>query len=65
MATWFGRAEPMSFLEFRDRLCRERGRLVSAVRISVGVATNFADIYRFMCFLQRFADRTVDEIGAP
>ena len=33
------------------------------IRISVGVATNFADVYRFMCFLQGFVDRTVDEIG--
>ena len=35
----------------------------AAIRISVGVATNFADVYRFMCFLQGFVDRTVDEIG--
>ena len=39
--------------------------LVAAIRISVGVATNFADVYRFMCFLQGFVDRTVDEIGQP
>ena len=37
----------------------------AAIRISVGVATNFADVYRFMCFLQGFVDRTVDDIGRP
>jgi hypothetical protein len=33
------------------------GVLPSATRISVGVASNFADAYRFMCFIQRFAGR--------
>jgi hypothetical protein len=33
------------------------GVLPSATRISVGVASNFADVYRFMCFIQRFAGR--------
>ena len=53
----------MSFLELRDRLLAEHDVLVGAVRVSVGVATNFADVYRFMCFMQGFVDRTVDEIG--
>ncbi len=65
MGTWFGRAEPVSFLELRERLLAELGRLVAAVRISVGIASNFADVYRFMCFLQGFTDRSVDEIGRP
>jgi len=65
MARWFGREDAMSFLELRDRLSLEHGRVLSAVRISVGVATNFADVYRFLCFLQQFADRTAAEIGAP
>jgi molybdenum cofactor sulfurtransferase len=63
MRKWFGREEPMSFLELRTELSRVHGRTLSAVRISVGVATNFADAYRFMCFLQRFADQTTDEPG--
>ncbi len=63
MARWFGRSEAMSFLELRDRLCREHDRSISAVRISVGVATNFADVYRLACFLQDFVDRTIDDIG--
>jgi selenocysteine lyase/cysteine desulfurase len=63
MARWFGRADAMSFLELRDRLSAEHGHTLSAVRISVGVATNFADVYRFVCFLQGFADRTASEIG--
>jgi hypothetical protein len=37
--------------------------VVAAVRVSVGVATNFADVYRVMCFLDGLVDRTVDEIA--
>jgi selenocysteine lyase/cysteine desulfurase len=63
MRKWFVRDEPMSFLELRDRLFAEHALLVAAVRVSVGIATTFADVYRFMCFMQGFVDRTVDDIG--
>jgi molybdenum cofactor sulfurtransferase len=63
MRKWFGRGEPMSFLELRERLLVEHDRLVAAIRISVGIATNFTDVFRFMCFLQGFLDRSVGEIG--
>ncbi len=53
----------MSYLELRERLLVEHERFVSTIRISVGVASNFADVFRFMCFLQRFVDRSVNEIG--
>ena len=53
----------MGPLDLREGLLREHDRVLSAIRVSVGVATNFADIYRLMCFLQGFVDRTVDEIG--
>ena len=65
MSPWFGRGAPVSYPEFRDRIRIEHGRLPSAIRISVGVATNFADAYRFLCFLQGFADRSVAEINQP
>jgi hypothetical protein len=29
----------------------------------VGVATNFTDVFRFLCFMQSFVDRSTDEIG--
>jgi selenocysteine lyase/cysteine desulfurase len=63
MRQWFARARPMSFLELRDHLMREHDILVGAVRISVGVASSFTDVYRFMSFVQGFADRTVADIG--
>ena len=65
MRQWFGRGEPVSYLDLRDRLRFEHGRFPSAIRISVGVATTFADAYRFLCFLQAFVDRSVAEIDRP
>jgi selenocysteine lyase/cysteine desulfurase len=62
MQVWFGRAEPVSYAEFRDQIRRRYGRFPSAIRISVGLATNFADVYRLLCFLQQFVDRSVAEI---
>ena len=55
--------EPMSFLDLRQQLFTQYELLVAAIRISVGVATNFVDVFRFMCFIQGFVDRTVDDIG--
>jgi molybdenum cofactor sulfurtransferase len=65
MRKWFGRGEPMSDFDLRDRIWIEHGRLPSAIRISVGLATNFADAYRFLCFLQGFADRSVADLNQP
>jgi selenocysteine lyase/cysteine desulfurase len=62
MAKWFGRDAPVSPADLRAGILWELGRVVAAIRISVGVATNFADVYRFMCFLQGFVDRSVDDI---
>ena len=65
MRPWFGRGKPLSYLDLRDAIRIEHGRLPSAIRISVGVATNFADAYRFLCFLQGFVDRSVADISQP
>jgi molybdenum cofactor sulfurtransferase len=63
METWFGRSEPVWPDELRDGLIRQHDRVLSAVRVSLGLASNFADIYRFACFLQTFVDRTTHEIA--
>ena len=65
MRKWFGHDEPMSDFDLRDRIRIEHGRLPSAIRISVGLATNFADAYRFLCFLQGFADQSVADLNQP
>lgn len=64
MRQYFGRDRALSFLELRSDMLDRYDLLVSAVRASVGIATNFTDVYRFMCFLQGFVDKSVDDIGA-
>ena len=63
MTRWFDRGESMSFDDLRDQMRTEYGVVVGAIRISVGVATNFEDVYRFMTFLHGFVDQTIDEIA--
>jgi selenocysteine lyase/cysteine desulfurase len=63
MRPWFGRAEPLSFLELRSELLDRLDLLVSAVRVSVGAATTFTDVFRFLCFVQGFVGRSVDDVG--
>jgi selenocysteine lyase/cysteine desulfurase len=46
-------------------LMEARGKGVSAVRISTGLATTFADVYRFMAFVAQLRDQSVAELGAP
>ena len=57
MAQAFNRSEAMSFDTFFDWTRTKHGRNPSTIRISVGIATNFADIYRFMNFLVSFVDK--------
>jgi selenocysteine lyase/cysteine desulfurase len=52
----FNRPEPMSFEFFYGWERREENRNPHTIRISVGIAPNFADIYRFMTFLQSLMD---------
>jgi molybdenum cofactor sulfurtransferase len=59
---WFGRAEAVSHAELRRGLLAEHGLAPSAIRVSVGVASNFADVFGFLTFLGQFVDRTGEEI---
>ena len=46
------------------RLMRERGhKSAGAIRASIGIATNFADVWRFLRFLAGFRDQTRHAIG--
>ena len=57
MAQVFNRPEPVSFENFCDWSLREYGRNPSTIRISLGIASNFNDVYRFMRFLAGFVDQ--------
>ncbi len=64
MAQAFNRSSALSFDEFFDWARNEYGRNPSTIRVSVGIATNFSDIYRLMAFLQTFIDKPESEIEA-
>ena len=53
----------LSFQELRREMQARFGRDVSAVRISVGIASNFADVDAFVRFATRLLDHTAEEVG--
>jgi molybdenum cofactor sulfurtransferase len=57
LADCFQRDERMTFEEFIRVMHGKAIDAVGAVRVSVGLATNFADIYRFVQFAETFIDR--------
>ncbi len=64
MRSFFGRQVVPSFQELRQEMRSRFGRDISAVRVSVGLASNFADVDAFLRFAARFLNHTVAEIGA-
>ena len=56
LAGFFRRTDRMTLEQFMDALHTPGGDGRGAVRISLGVASNFADVYRFMRFIERFVD---------
>ncbi|HEY7728575.1 MAG TPA: aminotransferase class V-fold PLP-dependent enzyme [Candidatus Eisenbacteria bacterium] len=60
---YFREQEGISFDELRLRIRASYGMEVGAIRVSVGLATNFADVLRFARFLSTFLNRTAAEVG--
>jgi selenocysteine lyase/cysteine desulfurase len=48
---------------FLEVLQRRGGRSIGAIRASLGLASNFDDVYRFAAFIERFRDQTRLAIG--
>ena len=64
MAECFKSDEPISFDQFTALIQRnDDGKSASTVRISVGLASNFADVYRVIALAHGFLDQTSAEIG--
>lgn len=57
LADCFHREERMTFEEFIQVMSGRVKDAVGAVRVSLGVATNFMDVYRLMQFAETFLDR--------
>jgi molybdenum cofactor sulfurtransferase len=56
LVTCFADESRVTFDDFR--LCMD-GKSSGAVRISLGLASNFTDAYRFICFAKQFLDRSI------
>lgn len=54
----------LSFQELRQLMHSRFGKEVSAVRLSVGLASNFADVDAMLRFAANFLNHTAEEIGA-
>ncbi len=57
LADCFGRQERMTFEEFIRVMSGRSKEAVGAVRVSLGIGSNFADVYRFVEFARTFLDR--------
>ncbi len=62
MTTCFTNDHRMSFSQFLTCLHDVDGKSAGAIRISVGLVSNFADVYRFVEFARTFLDRPADTI---
>lgn len=58
MQAMFAQARGMHFHELVDAVYQQHGVDVSAVRVSVGIVTNFTDVYRLLQFVAGFQDKT-------
>jgi selenocysteine lyase/cysteine desulfurase len=63
MARCFAGEHAYSFAEFYA-LMQSEGKSPSTLRISLGIASNFADAWRFVRFAAALRDRSADEINA-
>ena len=61
MAACF-RGGPMAFSEFFSLIHAQTGKTPSTMRVSLGLASNFPDVYRFVQFVETFRDRQAADI---
>ena len=57
----FQREERMTFEQFIVAMSQKEVEAVGAVHVSLGIASNFADAYRFMAFATTLLDTPDDE----
>jgi molybdenum cofactor sulfurtransferase len=60
-----GRTGPVTFEECSETLRASTGKPPNTMRISLGLASNFADVFAFATFASRFVDVPADELPAP
>jgi len=63
MMALFERGGRLSFDEMRELVRGGYGKSVASIRVSLGIASNFADVFRFVEFVRGFLDRSSAEVG--
>jgi selenocysteine lyase/cysteine desulfurase len=59
---FIGRTGPVSFEECSETLRASTGKAPNTIRISLGLASNFADVFSFLTFARRFVDVPGDQL---
>lgn len=59
---YFHGSERMTFEQFITAMSLQGDKAVGAIRVSVGIASNFADVYRFVAFARTFIDTDAGSI---
>lgn len=54
---------PVTYAQCHDIIRDKTGKVPNTVRVSLGIASTFADVYRFMAFAEEFHDRDARTIG--
>jgi selenocysteine lyase/cysteine desulfurase len=55
--------ERMTLDQFQSILQQKHKKSAGAVRVSLGIASNFADVYHFLAFAASFLDKGAGEVG--
>ena len=63
IAEYFRAGSSMDFDELRGRIRNDLGIEAGAVRVSLGIASNFEDVFHLLEFIRSFRGRSVEEIG--
>jgi selenocysteine lyase/cysteine desulfurase len=64
MAEGFKQGRRMAFPYFLSMIEHRAGKSAGAVRMSIGLVTNFSDVYHLMGFAHSFLNRPCEHIGA-
>ena len=64
MRAVFASSPDLTLPRFLQLMQQRNGKSTGAIRVSFGLASNFADLDRFLAFAAGFRDRTAETIGA-
>lgn len=62
MEPCFESQEPVTYRELYETIKERTGKTPATIRISVGIASNFEDVGRFLRFVGRFKDKMAHEV---